>query len=120
MGEHSYSNVTLSQVYPKATTLAKGKQRGLTQSQSVAGFTPFKINKREDDDLPQHIKGAACWSEVADKEGYFVFDTLSQSYLAVEYEANTRQWYFVCQDMQTRNWIATQPVPSTFNLGRQL
>ena len=91
----------------------------MTQSRSVAGFNSFIIEKREDDDLPQHIKGAACWSEVADEEGYFVFDTLSQSYLPVEYEANTRQWYFICQDTQTRNWIATQPVPSTFNLGRQ-
>ena len=48
-----------------------------------------------------------------------VFDTLSQSYLPVEYEVNTRQWYFIRQDTRTRNWIATQPVPSTFNLGRQ-
>ena len=38
------------------------------------------------------------WSEVADEEGYFVFDTLSQTYLPVEYEANTRQWYFIRQD----------------------
>ena len=91
----------------------------MTQSRSVAGFNSFIIEKREDDDLPQHIKGAARWSEVADEEGYFVFDTLSQSYLPVEYEANTRQWYFIRQDTRTRNWIATQPVPSTFNLGRQ-
>ena len=91
----------------------------MTQSWSVAGFTSFIIEKREDDDLPQHIKGAACWPEVLDEEGYFVFDTLSQSYLPVEYEPDTRQWYFICQDTQTQNWIATQPVPSTFNLGRQ-
>ena len=71
----------------------------MTQSQSIAGFTPFIINKREDDDLPQHIKGTAHWSEVADKEGYFVFDTLSQSYLAVKCKADTRQWYFIRQDM---------------------
>ena len=91
----------------------------MTQSRSIAGFTSFIIEKREDDDLPQHIKGAARWSEVTDEEGYFVFDTLSQSYLPVEYEANTRQWYFIRQDTRTRNWIATQPVPSTFDLGRQ-
>ena len=91
----------------------------MTQSRSIAGFTSFIIEKREDDDLPQHIKGAAHWSEVADEEGYFVFNTLSQTYLPVEYEANTRQWYFICQDTRTRNWIATQPIPSTFNLGRQ-
>ena len=53
------------------------------------------------------------------KKDTFVFDTHSQSYLAVKYEADTRQWYFICQDIQTRNWIATQPIPSTFNLGRQ-
>ena len=70
----------------------------MTQSRSVARFNTFIIEKREDDDLPQHIKGAAHWSEVTDEEGYFVFDTLSQSYLPIEYEADTRQWYFIRQD----------------------
>jgi hypothetical protein len=58
----------------------KGKRR-LTQSRSVAGFKAFLLERRTDDDLPQHIKGVAVWKEIEDEEGYWVFDILSNSYL---------------------------------------
>jgi hypothetical protein len=45
----------------------KGKRR-LTQSRSVAGFKPFILERRTDDDLPQHIKGVAVWKEIEDEE----------------------------------------------------
>ena len=80
---------------------------------------PFVIDRRTEDDLPTHIRGAARWNEVNHDEGYFVFDPLSQEYRAVEYEQENRQWYFIHQDTRTRNWVATQPVPSDLQLGRE-
>jgi hypothetical protein len=80
----------------------KGKRR-LTQSRSVAGFKLFTLERRTDDDLPQHIKGVAVWKEIEDEEGYWVFDILSNTYLAIEYEEATRQWYFIQQDSRTNN-----------------
>jgi hypothetical protein len=44
---------------------------------------------------------------------------LSQNYQAIEYEESTRQWYFIRQDTRTGNWIASQPVPSSYQLGRE-
>jgi hypothetical protein len=95
----------------------KGKRR-LTQSRSVAGFKPFALERRTDDNLPQHIKGVAVWKEIEDEEGYWVFDILSTSYLAIEYEETTRQWYFIQKDSRTNNWVAVDTVPSTYGLGR--
>jgi hypothetical protein len=115
-GKRSYSNITSSQVY-KAVTL--GKNRRLTQSQSVAGFTPFVIERQTEDNLSQHIRGAARWNEVNNEEGYFVYDTLSLTYKEVEYESITRQWYFIAKDTRSRNWIAIQPVPQSLQLGRE-
>ena len=43
---------------------------------------------------------------------------MSQTYFDIEYEETTRQWYFIQQDTRTSNWIATQPVPQTYGLGR--
>ena len=80
---------------------------------------PFVIERRTENDLPRHIQGSAVWNEIHDKEGYFLFDPLSSSYRAVEYQEDTRQWYFIQQDTKTRNWVATQPVPSSLGLGRQ-
>ncbi|KAH8978357.1 hypothetical protein EDB83DRAFT_2327335 [Lactarius deliciosus] len=65
-----------------------------------------------------HIKGAALWEEIDDEEGYWVYNILSGNYLAIEYDDSTEQWYFIQQDSRTGHWVATQPVPSTFNLGR--
>jgi hypothetical protein len=95
----------------------KGKRR-LTQSRSVAGFKPFTLERRTDDNLPQHIKGVAVWKEIEDEEGYWVFDILSNTYLAIEYEEATRQWYFIRQDSRTNNWVAVDTVPSTYGLER--
>jgi hypothetical protein len=110
-GERSYSNITLSQVSITAITLGKNRR--------VAGFTPFIIEQWTEDNLSQHIRGAAHWNEVNDEEGYFVFDTLSQTYKEVEYESTTWQWYFITRDTRSRNWVATQPVPQIFQLGRE-
>ncbi|KAH9159813.1 hypothetical protein EDB89DRAFT_2082996 [Lactarius sanguifluus] len=82
-------------------------------------FKPFNIDRRTDDDLPRHVKGAALWEEINDEEGYWVYDILSGNYLAIEYEDSTEQWYFIQQDSRMGHWVATQPVPSTFNLGRR-
>jgi hypothetical protein len=97
----------------------KGKRR-LTQSRSVAGFKPFILERRTDDNLPQHIKGVAVWKEIEDEEGYWVFDILSNTYLTIEYEETTRQWYFIRQDSRTNNWVAVDTVPSTYGLGRSV
>jgi hypothetical protein len=97
----------------------KGKRR-LTQSRSIAGFKPFTLERRTDNDLPQHIKGVAVWKEIEDEEGYWVFDLLSNTYLAIEYEEATRQWYFIRQDSRTNNWFAVDTVPSTYGLGRSV
>ncbi|KAH9016634.1 hypothetical protein EDB84DRAFT_1443048 [Lactarius hengduanensis] len=99
------------------TTLAKGRR--LTQSRSVASFKPFPIDRRTQDNLSRTIKGAALWDEIKDEEGYWVYNLLSGNYLAIKYKESTKQWYFVQQDSQTGNWVATQPVPSTFNLKRR-
>src|SRR5580693_2620377 len=117
-GERPYRDVTLSQVSKKTATLGKQNRR-LTQSRSVEGFTPFVIERRFEDNLPAHIRGAARWNEANNTEGYQVYNLLSQTYLEVEYNEDTRQWYFIQQDSRSRRWIATQPVPSQFNLGRQ-
>jgi hypothetical protein len=97
----------------------KGKRR-LTQSRSVAGFKLFPLERRTDDNLPQHIKGVAVWKEIEDEEGYWVFDILSNTYLTIEYEEATRQWYFIRQDSRTNNWVAVDTVPSTYGLGRSV
>ena len=49
-----------------------------------------------------------------------MFDTLSGKYLAIEYEQSEDQWYFIGQDSKTGRWIATNPVPSTYQLGRRV
>ena len=85
----------------------------------MLGFKPFPLDRRTEDDLPQHVKGAARWHEEDDEEGYWVYDLLSQEYRAIEYNENTKQWYFVGQDTRTGHWIATGTVLSSFNLGRQ-
>src|SRR6266702_617040 len=89
------------------------------QSRSIVQFKPFTIERRTDDELPQHVKGAATWREIEDKEGYWVYDTLGQNYLAIKYKELTQQWYFIGQDSRTGHWVATQPVPSSYQLGRQ-
>ena len=45
--------------------------------------------------------GAAHWQEEDEEEGYWVFDLLSQEYRAIEYNEDTRQWYFIGQDTGT-------------------
>ncbi len=89
------------------------------QSRSIVQFKPFTIERRIEDELPQHVKGAAIWHEINDKEGYWIFDPLGQNYLAIEYKESTQQWYFIGQDSRTGHWVATQPVPSSYQLGRQ-
>jgi hypothetical protein len=89
------------------------------QSRSIAGFILFIVKRRTEDNLPAHIKGAARWNEANNLEGYEVFDLLSQTYLKVEYDKDNRQWYFIQQDTRSSRCIATQPVPSTYHLGRQ-
>ena len=73
--------------------MAKGRR--LTQSRSVHGFKPFIIEQRTEDNLPDHLKGAALWREVNNEEGYWVYDYLRLKYLAVEYDEDKDQWYFV-------------------------
>ena len=89
--------------------MAKGRR--LTQSQSVQGFRPFTIERRQEDDLPDHIKGAAIFREIEDKEGYWVYNLLSAHYLTIEYSDETHQWYFIKQDTRSNKWMATRPVP---------
>ena len=48
-----------------------------------------------------------------------MFDLLSGKDLAVEYDDDTRQWYFIAKDSRTQCWVATKPVPSSYGLGRQ-
>ena len=84
----------------------------------MLGFKPFPLERRTEDDLPQHVKGAARWHEENNEEGYWVFDLLSQEYKAIEYDEDTRQWYFIGQDTRTGHWVASGPVPSSYSLGR--
>ena len=81
----------------------------------MLGFKLFPLERRTEDDLPQHVKGAAHWHEENDEEGYWVFNLLSQKYRAIEYNEDTRQWYFVGQDTHTGRWVASGPVPSSYN-----
>ena len=118
LSECPYRDITLSQVYQTLVKLPSEPRR-YTQSRSVVQFKPFTIERRTEDELPQHVKGAATWHEIEDKEGYWVFNTLGQNYLAIEYEESTQQWYFIGQDSRTGHWVATQPVPSSYQLGRQ-
>ena len=62
------------------------------QSRLVAGFRSFQLEKRYNDDLPPHFKGAAVWHDFQDESGYFVYDVLSQTHLPIEYDEDTRQW----------------------------
>ena len=82
------------------------------QSRSVANFKAFILERRTDDDLPQHIKGSALWKEIDNEEGYWVFNTLSNLYPAIEYEEDSAQWYFIQQDSRTGNWVAINSVPT--------
>ena len=89
------------------------------QSRSVAGFRSFQLEKRYNDDLPPHVKGSAVWHDFQDDSGYFIYDVLSQTYLPVEYDEDTHQWYFMRQDSRSRRWNTINPVPQSYNLGRQ-
>ena len=89
------------------------------QSQSVVLFKLYKVNRHFSDNLDPCIKGAAFWNEYNGSVGYYVFDPLSRSPRAIEYDNNTRQWVFIILDTRTRNWIATDMVPQAFRLGRQ-
>ena len=100
--------------------MAKGKARRLTQLRRVANFKAFILERRPNDDLPQHIKGSALWKEIKDEEGYWVFDTLSNLYLPVKYKEDSAQWYFIQQDSRTVNWVAIDSVPTTYGLGRKV
>ena len=66
-----------------------------------------------------HIKGAAVWHNFQDDLGYFVFDLLSGTHLPIEYDEDTCQWYFICQDSRSRKWNTINTVPQSYNLGRQ-
>jgi hypothetical protein len=72
-----------------------GKLHRQTLSRTVVSFRPFQIERRQEDNLPVHIKGAAVYLETGEQEGYFVFDILANKYLAVEYEEVQGTWYFV-------------------------
>jgi hypothetical protein len=62
-----------------------GKLHRQTFSRTVVQFRPFQIERRQEDDLPAHIKGAAVYLKSGEQEGYFVFDILANKYLAVKY-----------------------------------
>ena len=47
------------------------------------------INRRAEDNLPEHIKGAALFREVDDKEGYWVYNLLSAHYFTIKYKEST-------------------------------
>jgi hypothetical protein len=95
-GERPCCDVTLSQVYQTVATT--GKLRRQTLSRTVVQFRPFVIKRRQEDNLPAHLKGAAVYLETGEQEGYFVFDILANKYLAVEYEEVQGTWFFVQQD----------------------
>src|SRR5580693_7404418 len=118
-GERPYRDVTLSQVYWTATLASKGKKKG-NQSRSVAGFRTFIIERRTEDDVPVHLKGAAAWLEIRDEEGYWIFDTNTNTYHAIEYSEHQDQWYFVRQDPRTRRWVTVEPVPANYSIGRRV
>src|SRR5580693_5005999 len=118
-GERPYRDVTLSQVYWTATLASKGKKKG-NQSRSVAGFRAFIIERRTEDDVPVHLKGAATWLEIQDEEGYWIFDTNTNTYHAVEYSKYQDQWYFIRQDPKTRRWVTVEPVPANYSIGRRV
>ena len=98
--------------------MAKGRR--LTQSRSVQGFKPFIIKQRTEDNLPDHLKGAALWREVDNEEGYWVYDYLGLEYLTAEYNKDKDQWYFVRHDTRSRNWVATEPVPTEYRVERRV
>jgi hypothetical protein len=96
-----------------------GKLRRQTLSRTVVQFRPFVIERRQEDDLPAHLKGAAVYLETGEQEGYFVFDILANKYLAVEYEEVQGTWYFVQQDKRQDEWTAIDTVPTSYNIGRK-
>jgi hypothetical protein len=61
----------------------------------------------------------ARFLEIQDQEGYYVFDNLSQTYLAIEYEEDTRTWVFVQQDKRTGKWTAVDTFPTIYQVGRK-
>jgi hypothetical protein len=88
-------------------------------SRNVTQFKPYNIKRAQDDDVPAHIKGAARFLEIQDQEGYYVFDNLSQTYLAIEYEEDSGTWVFVQQDKRTGKWTAVDTVPTIYQVGRK-
>jgi hypothetical protein len=98
---------------------SKGKKKE-NQSRSVAGFRAFTIERRTEDDVPEYLMGAATWLEIRHEEGYWIFDSMTTEYHAVEYDEIQDQWYFVRQDPRTRQWVAVAPVPANYNIGRRV
>jgi hypothetical protein len=74
---------------------------------------------KTEDKVTAHIKGAACFLEIQDQEGYYVFNHLSQTYLAIKYEEGTGTWVFIQQDPHSGKWTAVNTVPTTYNIGRK-
>jgi hypothetical protein len=98
---------------------SKGKKKE-NQSRSVAGFRAFTIERRTEDDVPEYLMGAATWLEIRHEEGYWILDSMTTEYQAVEYDEIQDQWYFVRQDPRTRQWVAVAPVPANYNIGRRV
>jgi len=96
--------------------VAKTKRRSSSQSRSIKGFRRSAIDRRKDNDLPQHIKGTAVWAEIDDEEGYWVYDRDNNLYLAIKYKESARQWYFIRQDPFNRQWNTEKPVPTFYSL----
>ena len=63
------------------------------QSRSVVQFKPYKVDKHFSDDLDPHVKGAAFWDEYNGSVGYNIFDPLSRSPRAIEYNKDTTSGY---------------------------
>jgi hypothetical protein len=58
--------------------------------------------------------------EIQDEEGYWIFDSISNTYHAVEYNEALDQWYFIRQDPKTRRWVTIEPVPANYSIGRRV
>jgi hypothetical protein len=116
-GERPCCDVTLSQVFTPVAII--GKQRRQMISRNITQFKPYQIERAIDNEVPAHIKGAARFLEIQDQEGYYVFDNLSQTYLAIEYEEVSGTWVFVQQDKRTGKWTAVDTVPTIYQVGRK-
>jgi len=88
-------------------------------SRARATFQSELIERSQEDDLPDNIKGTAVYKSFADQEGYYIFDKNQQGYIPIHFLEDKRLWVLIDYDDKVRSWYTTEPAPLEYALQKQ-